>query len=190
MQVFEALGFAHRGLGLAGQALAVDVDRAAGQVMDGLAVRAEREAEVAVAELVEHAAALGGLGGDAVEHFDARHARVEPEQVAGVAVDAVDHLVARAPEGLPPVVAHVARVGRVVEAEVILLHVFALDGRDGVGGGVIAEDGAFGAGEVSRAVVLVHGDGAADGAVSRGRRRLRRGRTSCQSSFWFLVARS
>ena len=90
VQVFEALGFAHRGLGLAGQALAVDVDRAAGQVMDGLAVRAEREAEVAIAELVEHAATLGGLRGDAVEHFDARHARVEPEQVARVAVDAVD----------------------------------------------------------------------------------------------------
>jgi hypothetical protein len=51
VQVFEAIGFAHRRLGLAGQALAANVDRATGQVMNGLAVRAEREAEVAIAEL-------------------------------------------------------------------------------------------------------------------------------------------
>src|ERR1017187_9968931 len=167
VQVFEALGFAHRRLGLAGQALAVDVDGTASQVMDGLAVRAEGEAEVAVAELVEHAAELGRLGGDAVEHLGARHARVEPEQVARVAMHAVDHLVTRAPEGLAPIVAHVARVSRVVQAEVILLHVLPLDGRDGVLGGVTAKDGAFGGGEVSRAVLLVHRDGAADGAVIR-----------------------
>ena len=71
VQVFKALGLTHRRLGLARETLAVNVNRAAGQVMDGLAVRAERKAEVAIAELIEHAATLGRLRGDAFEHFDA-----------------------------------------------------------------------------------------------------------------------
>src|ERR1035438_780034 len=103
VQVFEPLGFTHRRLGLAGETFAVHVNGAASQVMDGFSVRAERKAEVAVAELVEHATTLGRLRGDAFEHFDAVGLRVEAEEVARVAVDTVDLFVTRAPEGLPPV---------------------------------------------------------------------------------------
>ena len=167
VQVFEPFGFAHRGFGLAGEALAVNVDGSAGEVMDGLAVGAEGKGQVAIAELVEHAAALGGFGGDALHDFEARHAGVEPEQVSRVAVDAIDEVVLLPPEGLAPVVAHVPGVGGVIAAEVILDHGFPLHRAHGVTRGVVAEDGALRGGEVGGTVPRVHNDGAADGAVGR-----------------------
>ncbi len=61
-----------------------------------------------------------------------QHLRIETEEVAGVAVHAVDGLFRLVPEGLPPVVPHVAGRGRVVEPEVVLPHIVARHGLDGV----------------------------------------------------------
>src|SRR5437667_7419823 len=52
MRVLLSLGFTLRRVALSRHPPSVEVDRAAGQVMQGAAVGAEREAEIAVAELV------------------------------------------------------------------------------------------------------------------------------------------
>ena len=60
MEILDSLRFAHGRLRLAGHALALDVDGAAGQVVERPAVGPEREPEIAVAELVEHPARCEG----------------------------------------------------------------------------------------------------------------------------------
>jgi len=76
VQVLEALRLAHRRLPLAGHALAVDVDGAAGEVVQRAAIRPHREAQVPVAELVEHPAPLRRERREALEHLDLGRLRV------------------------------------------------------------------------------------------------------------------
>src|SRR5216117_3355170 len=82
MRVLLSLGFTLRRGALYRHPPSVEVDRAAGHVMQGAAVGAEREAEIAVAELVVHSAALRRLRREALEHVNAVEARIEAEQVA------------------------------------------------------------------------------------------------------------
>jgi hypothetical protein len=165
VEIFEAFGFTHGGCVFAFDATAVAVDGAAGEVVEGGVVRAEREAEVAIAELVEHATSLRGERGEALEDFNARKGRIKAEEIAGVAVDTIDHLFGGLPGGLAPVVSHVAWRGRVVKTEVVFLHVLAGDEFERVGGWGVVVDGAFGGGEPGGAIAGVDGDGPTDRAV-------------------------
>ncbi len=82
VEVLDALRLSHGRLRLAGDPLAIDVHGPAGQVVQRLAVGSKREAEIAVAELVEHAASLGGRGRDAIDDLHLGPARIEAEQVS------------------------------------------------------------------------------------------------------------
>jgi len=76
------------------------------QVIQGVAVRPENEAEIAEMEIIEHAASPGRFRGNALQHIHALRPGIEPEQIAGAAVDRVDRLFGSVPDCLPPAVSH------------------------------------------------------------------------------------
>src|SRR5215472_10032456 len=120
-----------------------------------MAIRAEREPEVSVAEFVEHPAALRGLRRDSPQYLNARKTRIETEEISGITMHTVDGMLRRIPNGLPPVVSHASWRCGVIGSKVILLQVFSFYPLDGVTVIAVSENRALRRGEVNGAVVRV-----------------------------------
>src|SRR5260370_29257394 len=62
------------------------------QVIQGVAIRPESEAEIAEMEIIVHAASKGRFRRNAPQHIHALRTRIEPKQIARAAVGGVDRV--------------------------------------------------------------------------------------------------
>src|SRR3954447_22452241 len=113
VEVFLALCLSPRGVAFACDAPAAREDRTTCQIVNRVAIRTEGESEIAIAELIEHAAAPRWYGRQPAKQFHAAAHGVEGEKVSGVAVNAKESRRRRVPDDLTPAVCHVARRSRV-----------------------------------------------------------------------------
>src|SRR5690606_21969104 len=81
MQVFQSLCRTLTNLLQPFQPLSVLIDRTACQVIDRLAIPSQLKTEITIAELIEHAAFLRGLGSDPAYQLYSRFLRIKTEQV-------------------------------------------------------------------------------------------------------------